>query len=182
MNTPERPLHDYVADVCEHTAVRRGVPLPWGPMKPRGASTSRYSAVMPPASDWSCLINLWMQRRPDLSTSIPDATARVTCGMYGLKGFVPVNSMPTVWMARINPVKDIVSISTGCCSTHLRLRSRRCLIGILVRHEDMTRLRRSETWFVQKPMTADPCRNAWSLMSTSTGMTTGRSGIPGQGQ
>lgn len=30
MNTPERPLHDYVADVCEHTAVRRGVPLPLG--------------------------------------------------------------------------------------------------------------------------------------------------------
>jgi isoamylase len=30
MNTPERPLHDYVAEVCEHTEVRRGVPLPFG--------------------------------------------------------------------------------------------------------------------------------------------------------
>ena len=30
MNTPERPLHDYVADVCEHTDVRRGTPLPLG--------------------------------------------------------------------------------------------------------------------------------------------------------
>lgn len=30
MNTPERPLDDYVADVCEHTDVRRGVPLPLG--------------------------------------------------------------------------------------------------------------------------------------------------------
>ena len=30
MNTPERPLHDYVADVTEHTEVRRGIPLPLG--------------------------------------------------------------------------------------------------------------------------------------------------------
>ncbi len=30
MNTPERPLHDYAAEVCEHTEVRRGVPLPLG--------------------------------------------------------------------------------------------------------------------------------------------------------
>ncbi|MHB1215991.1 MAG: glycogen debranching protein GlgX [Thiobacillus sp.] len=31
MNTPTRPLHDYAADVSEHTHVRRGVPLPLGP-------------------------------------------------------------------------------------------------------------------------------------------------------
>ena len=30
MNTPERPLHDYVAEVSERTEVRRGVPLPMG--------------------------------------------------------------------------------------------------------------------------------------------------------
>jgi isoamylase len=30
MNTRERPLDDYVADVSEHTEVRRGVPLPLG--------------------------------------------------------------------------------------------------------------------------------------------------------
>ena len=30
MNIPERPLHDYVAEVSEHTEVRRGVPLPLG--------------------------------------------------------------------------------------------------------------------------------------------------------
>jgi isoamylase len=30
MNTPERPLHDYVLEVCEHTEVRRGIPLPLG--------------------------------------------------------------------------------------------------------------------------------------------------------
>ena len=30
MKTPERPLHDYEADVCEHTEVRRGVPLSLG--------------------------------------------------------------------------------------------------------------------------------------------------------
>jgi isoamylase len=30
MNAPERPLHEYLAQVCEHTAVRRGVPLPMG--------------------------------------------------------------------------------------------------------------------------------------------------------
>ncbi|MGA7949554.1 MAG: glycogen debranching protein GlgX [Thiobacillaceae bacterium] len=30
MNTPDRPLHDYVADVSEHTEVRRGIPLPLG--------------------------------------------------------------------------------------------------------------------------------------------------------
>jgi len=29
-NTLKRPLHDYVAEVCEHTEVRRGVPLPMG--------------------------------------------------------------------------------------------------------------------------------------------------------
>jgi isoamylase len=30
MNTPERPLHEYVAEVSEHTDVQRGVPLPLG--------------------------------------------------------------------------------------------------------------------------------------------------------
>lgn len=30
MKTPERLLRDYLAEVCEHTAVRRGVPLPMG--------------------------------------------------------------------------------------------------------------------------------------------------------
>ncbi len=30
MNTPIRPLHEYAADVCEHTDIRRGVPLPMG--------------------------------------------------------------------------------------------------------------------------------------------------------
>src|SRR5665811_1044135 len=30
MNKPERALDVYVADVCEHTAIRRGVPLPLG--------------------------------------------------------------------------------------------------------------------------------------------------------
>jgi isoamylase len=30
MNTPERPLHEYVAEVSEHTDVRSGVPLPFG--------------------------------------------------------------------------------------------------------------------------------------------------------
>jgi len=30
MNTPERPLHDYVSAVSEHAEVRRGVPLPLG--------------------------------------------------------------------------------------------------------------------------------------------------------
>ena len=30
IDTPERPLHDYLAEVSEHTEVRRGVPLPLG--------------------------------------------------------------------------------------------------------------------------------------------------------
>lgn len=30
MKTPERPLHDYLAEVCECTDVRKGVPLPMG--------------------------------------------------------------------------------------------------------------------------------------------------------
>ena len=30
MNTPERPLHDYVAEVSERTEVRKGIPLPMG--------------------------------------------------------------------------------------------------------------------------------------------------------
>ena len=36
MNTPERPLDDYVAEVSEHTEVRRGVPLPLGPHESGG--------------------------------------------------------------------------------------------------------------------------------------------------
>ena len=30
IKTPERPLHDYVVEVCECTEVRSGVPLPMG--------------------------------------------------------------------------------------------------------------------------------------------------------
>jgi isoamylase len=36
MNTPERPLHDYVAEVSESTEVRRGDPLPLGPHESGG--------------------------------------------------------------------------------------------------------------------------------------------------
>jgi len=36
MNTPERLLDVYVADVCEHTEVRRGVPLPLGTSESAG--------------------------------------------------------------------------------------------------------------------------------------------------
>jgi len=36
MNMPERPLDDYVAEVSEHTEVRRGVPLPLGPHESGG--------------------------------------------------------------------------------------------------------------------------------------------------
>jgi glycogen operon protein len=36
MNTPERPLHDYVAEVSERTEVRMGVPLPMGTHESEG--------------------------------------------------------------------------------------------------------------------------------------------------
>jgi isoamylase len=36
MNTPERPLHEYVAEVSEHTDVRSGVPLPFGTFESGG--------------------------------------------------------------------------------------------------------------------------------------------------
>jgi glycogen operon protein len=36
MNKPERALDVYVADVCEHTAIRRGVPLPLGTSESEG--------------------------------------------------------------------------------------------------------------------------------------------------
>ena len=36
MKMPERPLHGYVADVSEHTEVRRGVPLPLGTQESEG--------------------------------------------------------------------------------------------------------------------------------------------------
>jgi len=39
MNKHERPLHDYVAQVCECTEVRRGVPLPFG-AHPSGGSVN----------------------------------------------------------------------------------------------------------------------------------------------
>jgi isoamylase len=36
MKTPERPLHDYIAEVSERTEVRRGVPLPLGTHESEG--------------------------------------------------------------------------------------------------------------------------------------------------
>jgi isoamylase len=36
MNTPGRPLHEYVAEVSEHTDVRSGVPLPFGTFESGG--------------------------------------------------------------------------------------------------------------------------------------------------
>ena len=36
MKTPERPLREYLARVCEHTTVRRGVPLPMGTHETEG--------------------------------------------------------------------------------------------------------------------------------------------------
>jgi hypothetical protein len=36
MKTPERPLHDYVAEVSERTEVRSGVPLPLGTHESEG--------------------------------------------------------------------------------------------------------------------------------------------------
>src|SRR5450759_2058960 len=57
MNTPERLLHDYVAEVSERTEVRKGIPLPMGTHEYGGESTSPSSAVTPAAFGWSCLIN-----------------------------------------------------------------------------------------------------------------------------
>ncbi|HET6493417.1 MAG TPA: alpha-amylase family glycosyl hydrolase, partial [Burkholderiales bacterium] len=36
MKNPERPLREYLAQVCEHTAVRRGAPLPMGTHESEG--------------------------------------------------------------------------------------------------------------------------------------------------
>ena len=80
------------------------------------------------------------------------------------------------------PRDGIVSISTSCSWTPLQQRSRRCLIGILAQRGDTIRLRQSKTWLVRKSMMPQPCRNACSLTSISTGRTTGRPGIPGQRQ
>ena len=44
MKTPERPLHDYLAEVCECTEVRAGVPLPMGTHEyGRGANFAFFS-------------------------------------------------------------------------------------------------------------------------------------------
>lgn len=36
MKTPERPLHDYVAEISEHAEIRSGVPLPLGTHESEG--------------------------------------------------------------------------------------------------------------------------------------------------
>ncbi len=149
-------------------------------MNPRGASTSPCSAVTPAAFGWSCLINPQTQRRPGLLTLILPVTAPVMCGPYGLRGFVPVNSMPTGWMARTSLTKDIVSISTSCSWTPLRRRSHVYPTGISERPTATIRRRRSGTWFAPRWMMPEPCRNACSLSSTSTGRTTCHPGIPGR--
>lgn len=42
MKTPERPLHDYVAEVSKRTEVRRGVPLPLGTHESEGGVTFAF--------------------------------------------------------------------------------------------------------------------------------------------
>ena len=48
MKTPERPLHDYMAEVSESTEVRIGVPLPLGTHESEGGANfaifSRYAS------------------------------------------------------------------------------------------------------------------------------------------
>ena len=110
----------------------------------------------------------------------PHATAREMCGTSGLRGFVPVSSMPTGWMAPTNPAKAIVSIFTGCSWTPLRRRFRGCRTGILDRLGDTIRLRRSRTWLLRRSTMPQPCRNACPLTSTSIGRTTCHPDIPGR--
>jgi isoamylase len=43
MKTPERPLHDYVAEVSERTEVRMGVPLPMRTMNMGGVNFAVFS-------------------------------------------------------------------------------------------------------------------------------------------
>src|ERR1035437_4271972 len=106
MKTTERPLHNYVAEVSEYTEVRRGVYLLLGTHESEGgvnfalfsrhATRVRLELFDQPADAMPAKVLI----------SIPHATARVTYGTYGLRGFVPVNSTPAGWMGITNPGKD----------------------------------------------------------------------------
>ena len=118
--------------------------------------------------------------RPGYSIWIQRATAPATYGTFGWRGSVPVNSMPTAWMALTNPAKDIVSISTGSSSIPSRPRFRNCPRGILHRHVDTTRRRRSKTWLSRSWTIPGRCRNASSSTSPSSGMEDQPPGIRGR--
>lgn len=181
MKTPERPLSDYVAEVSERTEVRRGVPLPLGPHEteggvnfalfsrhasrvrlelfdqPRDATPARVIDLDPERNRTGDVWHVWVEgiRTGQLYAYRMDGPYRPREGhRFNFKKLL-LDPFATA----ISPFPDS---DLGLCA-------------------DMTRLRRSQTWFVRTSMMPEPCRNACLLTITSTGMTTSRSDIPRQG-
>ncbi len=62
LNTPERPLHDYVAEVSERTEVRKGVPLPLGLHESEGGANFALFSVTPAAFGYRSAGGLGQQK------------------------------------------------------------------------------------------------------------------------
>ena len=180
MTTSQRELHDYISQISERADVRAGSPLPLGTQETGGGVN--FAIFSRDAKR----VRLELFNRPEdaVATRVIDldasATAPATYGTSGSRGFVPVNSMPTAWMALTNPAKDIVSISTGFSSIPSPRRSRGCPLGISGRPADTIRRRRNKTWHVPRWTMPEPCRNACSLTSTSIGGATSHRSIHGR--
>lgn len=176
----ERPLHEYVAEVSERTDTRVGVPLPLGAYaRGEGVNFAFFSRH-------ASRVRLELFDHPEDATAarvIEMDPARNRTGdvwHVWIERIRPASCMPIAWTARINPRTAIVSISTSFSWIPSLPRFRGCPRGILHRHVDTTRRRRSKTWLSRSWTIPGRCRNAYLSTCPSSGMETSHPGIRGR--
>ena len=168
-------------EVCEHTAVRRGVPLPMGTHESEGgvnfAIFSRHASR----------VRLEFFDHPEDATparAIDLDPSRNRTGdvwhvwiegiragqLYGYRVDGPYEPRAGL---RFNFNKLLLDPFATAMSSG-------CPTGISMPRADTTRPRRRQTSSHRRWIMPGPCRNACSRMMTSTGVTTGRRGIPGR--
>ena len=146
IKSSRRDLREDLSQISERAEVRPGSPLPLGTREAEGgvnfAVFSRH-AGRARLEFFDHPEDAVPARAIDLDRA---ATAPVTSGTFGWRGLHPVSSMLTGWVGLTNPPRGIVSTSTGFSSIPWRPPFRGSPLGILPRHVDTIRRRRSRTW------------------------------------
>ena len=183
LTTPERPLHDYLAEVSERTDVQVGVPLPLGTYtRGEGVNFAFFSRH-------ASRVRLELFDHPEDASAARVIDLDPTCNRTGEVWHVWIEGIRTgqLYAYRVDgPYQpreghrfNFNKLLLDPFATAIAPLSD-WDFGAARGYDDVAR--RARLGCARQSMMPEPCRNASSSMSISTGMMTGRSDIPGQRQ